>query len=104
MIIMDRLTRASLHNQPKMYDKDKKVVNTEEENRAVNPGDSDIPEDSISQEAAHTVNTDTSSSESGSTPAEQSKSNTVNPTGEDDSKRRHVEGDRLDLDKTFAEE
>lgn len=34
-----------------MDDKDKKVVNTEEQNRTVNPGDSVIQEDSISQDA-----------------------------------------------------
>lgn len=34
-------------------DQDKKIVNTEEQNRAVNPGDTSMPEDSPSQEAAH---------------------------------------------------
>jgi hypothetical protein len=33
-----------------MQDKDKKVVNTEEQYRAVNPGDSNIEEESISQD------------------------------------------------------
>jgi hypothetical protein len=46
-----------------MADKDKKIVNTEEENRAVNPGDTPTPEDSPSQEAAHTVNTESSDRE-----------------------------------------
>lgn len=35
-----------------MNDKDKKTVNTEEQNRAVNPGDSEYQEDSISQQPA----------------------------------------------------
>lgn len=38
-----------------MTDRDKKVVNTEEQNRAVNPGDSPVQEDSISQDAVHDI-------------------------------------------------
>ena len=38
-----------------MSDRDKKVVNTEEQNRAVNPGDSPVQEDSISQDAVHDI-------------------------------------------------
>lgn len=41
-----------------MSDKDKKVVNTEEQNRAVNPGDSEYQEDSISQDAVPGYETD----------------------------------------------
>lgn len=34
-------------------DKDKKIVNTEEQNRAVNPGDSPVQEESVSDDPAH---------------------------------------------------
>lgn len=44
-----------------MNDKDKKVVNTEEQNRAVNPGDSEYQEDSISQDAVPGYETDDTS-------------------------------------------
>jgi hypothetical protein len=37
---------------------DKKLVNTEEQNRAVNPGDSVTQDDSISQEPAHNPSID----------------------------------------------
>lgn len=84
-----------------MPDKDKKVVNTEEQNRAVNPGDSATQEDSISQEPAHTVNTDSSPA---STPAEPTPANAVNTTDDNDLKNTHVEGDELNLDREFAEE
>ena len=47
-----------------MPDKDKKIVNTEEENRAVNTREGENQEDSLSQEPAHTVNTDTSAGSS----------------------------------------
>jgi hypothetical protein len=37
----------------KMMDRDKKVVNTEEQNRAVNPGDSPVQEEAVSDDPAH---------------------------------------------------
>jgi hypothetical protein len=36
-----------------MMDRDKKVVNTEDQNRAVNPGDSPVQEEPVSEDAAH---------------------------------------------------
>jgi hypothetical protein len=46
-------------------DKDKKVVNTEEQNRAVNPGDSVIQEDSISQDSPEKVSNTGNANEPG---------------------------------------
>jgi hypothetical protein len=36
-------------------DRDKKVVNTEEQNRAVNPGDSPVQEEPLTEDAAHDI-------------------------------------------------
>lgn len=41
-----------------MNDKDKKVVNTEEQNRTVNAGESDIQEESVSQDPVRTPSED----------------------------------------------
>ena len=48
-----------------MSDRDKKVVNTEEQNRAVNPGDSPVQEDSISQDAVHDIEKSGNTEETG---------------------------------------
>ena len=48
-----------------MSDRDKKVVNTEEQNRAVNPGDSPVQEDSISQDAVHDIEKSGNTQEAG---------------------------------------
>jgi hypothetical protein len=34
-------------------DRDKKVVNTEEQNRAINPGDAPVQEESVTDDPAH---------------------------------------------------
>jgi hypothetical protein len=86
-----------------MSDKDKKVVNTEEQNRAVNPGDSVTQEDSISQEPSHRVDTEHSAS---SRPGEETaQRNAVNDTDDNESRKPDlVEGDDIDLERQFMEE
>jgi hypothetical protein len=86
-----------------MSDKEKKVVNTEEQNRAVNPGDSVTQEDSISQEPSHQVDTENSAS---AEPGEDNAlRNAVNDTNNNESgKPDLVEGDDIDLERGFMEE
>ncbi len=79
---------------------DKKVVNTEEQNRAVNTREGENPEDSISQEPAHTVNTDTSDSSNDEAATGTTKKAGINS---DEKISGRVEGDNLDEGRTIPE-
>lgn len=87
-----------------MVDKDKKIVNTEEQNVPVNPVDSDNPEESLSEHPAHTVNTTTSNNEDSARQEETTAPNVVNDTGLNDLKNPgRVEGDEMEIDKKLPE-
>ena len=81
------------------------MVNTEEQNRAVNPGDSETQEDSISQEAAHTFAGESSDPEPQASEPDKKEDTAVNEMGENEIVRpRRIEGDDAgNIDRQFPE-